>query len=274
MGLKCLKEGRFVGEGGRRSLDPDLDRGELGEDGGGPSSRITIEETEGNLNLQLKGREGRVDRPGQQQERTLSATRGMKDCPRMEATVVTVRRANFARNKCSSGLAAATAVKTIEEARRRGWGMWVPGEVSVAFRIVARDVDLLLGVEGVLKSRAVEDFVSHGDGGRKGSMLTQSRGPLSEDKKLGKRGGGDKGMWIAVARRAASKRNGPKANSFDGISIARCRIPTHPECTAQHLGFSYEDRCPMKLLLNPEDGGKEPGAKRAFLVRDTGVTTR
>ncbi|EED84083.1 predicted protein [Postia placenta Mad-698-R] len=120
MGLKCLKEGCFVGEGGRRSLDPDLDGGKLGEDGGDPSSRITIEKTEGNLNLQLKGREGRVNRPGRQRERTLSATRRTKDCPRMEATVVTVCRANFARNECSSGLAAATAVKTIEEAWRRG----------------------------------------------------------------------------------------------------------------------------------------------------------
>ncbi|OSX58045.1 hypothetical protein POSPLADRAFT_1155186, partial [Postia placenta MAD-698-R-SB12] len=239
MGLKCLKEGCFVGEGGRRSLDPDLDGGKLGEDGGDPSSRITIEKTEGNLNLQLKGREGRVNRPGRQRERTLSATRRTKDCPRMEATVVTVCRANFARNECSSGLAAATAVKTIEEAWRRGdigqglksrrglwtmswpknamecrgarpwevfptvaprraggslegslkavrlpqflegdgdllvldlyWrqrtgvqGHWGVGLVFIAFWVVTRDVDLLLGVEGVLKSRAVEEFVSHG----------------------------------------------------------------------------------------------------------------
>ncbi|EED78860.1 predicted protein [Postia placenta Mad-698-R] len=120
MGLECFKEGYFVGKGGRRSLDPNLDRGKLGEDGGGPRSCIIIEETEGNLNLQLDGREGRVDRPGWQQERTLSATRGTKDCMRTEATVVTVHRANFARNECSSGLAAVTTVKTIEEARRRG----------------------------------------------------------------------------------------------------------------------------------------------------------
>ncbi|OSX63833.1 hypothetical protein POSPLADRAFT_1138552 [Postia placenta MAD-698-R-SB12] len=39
----------------------------------------------------------------------------------MKATVVTVRRANFARNECSGGLAAETAVKALEEARGRGY---------------------------------------------------------------------------------------------------------------------------------------------------------
>ncbi|OSX67977.1 hypothetical protein POSPLADRAFT_1129807 [Postia placenta MAD-698-R-SB12] len=47
--------------------------------------------------------------------------------------------------------------------------------VSVAFRVVTRDVDLLLGVEGVLKSRVVEEFVSHGDGGRKGRVERQGK---------------------------------------------------------------------------------------------------
>ncbi|EED82423.1 predicted protein [Postia placenta Mad-698-R] len=51
---------------------------------------------------------------------------------------------------------------------------------SVALWVVVGDVDLLLGVECVLKSRAVEEFVSHGDGGRKG----RRRAPLGPDTPL------------------------------------------------------------------------------------------
>ncbi|OSX58170.1 hypothetical protein POSPLADRAFT_1106523, partial [Postia placenta MAD-698-R-SB12] len=54
--------------------------------------------------------------------------------------------------------------------------------VSIAVRVVTRDVDLLLGVEGVLKSRAVEEFVSHVDGGRKGSMQQEPSPRVREDK--------------------------------------------------------------------------------------------
>ncbi|EED81365.1 predicted protein [Postia placenta Mad-698-R] len=52
--------------------------------------------------------------------------------------------------------------------------------VSAALWVVTRDVDLILGVEGVLKSRAVEEFVSHVDGGRKGSMQQEPKPRLWE----------------------------------------------------------------------------------------------
>ncbi|EED84238.1 predicted protein [Postia placenta Mad-698-R] len=165
--------------------------------------------------------------------------------PRTEATVVTVCWVNFVRNECLSGLVAATVVKLIEEARRRGDAVRLPqflegdgdllaldlywrqvggcgclvraagvldssdwhvvsfvgsdgpwsavrarlpitdeerSSVSIAFRIVVRDVNLLLGVEGVLKSRAVKEFVSHVDGGRKGSMQQEPKPRVREDK--------------------------------------------------------------------------------------------
>ncbi|OSX55922.1 hypothetical protein POSPLADRAFT_1162156, partial [Postia placenta MAD-698-R-SB12] len=47
--------------------------------------------------------------------------------------------------------------------------------VFAALWIVTRDVDLILGVEGVLKSRAVEEFVSHVDGGRKGRCADRGK---------------------------------------------------------------------------------------------------
>ncbi|OSX57481.1 hypothetical protein POSPLADRAFT_1156597, partial [Postia placenta MAD-698-R-SB12] len=47
--------------------------------------------------------------------------------------------------------------------------------VFAALWVVTRDVDLILGVEGVLKSRAVEEFVSHVDGGRKGGCACYER---------------------------------------------------------------------------------------------------
>ncbi|OSX61024.1 hypothetical protein POSPLADRAFT_1146063 [Postia placenta MAD-698-R-SB12] len=46
---------------------------------------------------------------------------------------------------------------------------------SVALWVVVGDVDLLLGVECVLESRAVEEFVSHGDGGGKGRCACYER---------------------------------------------------------------------------------------------------
>ncbi|OSX56922.1 hypothetical protein POSPLADRAFT_1158112, partial [Postia placenta MAD-698-R-SB12] len=54
--------------------------------------------------------------------------------------------------------------------------------VFAALWVVTRDVDLILGVEGVLKSRAVEEFVSHVDGGRKGSMQQEPKPRVREDK--------------------------------------------------------------------------------------------
>ncbi|OSX58544.1 hypothetical protein POSPLADRAFT_1152997, partial [Postia placenta MAD-698-R-SB12] len=71
----------------------------------------------------IRGGEGASTSPCQvrRREKTLSATRGMEDCPRMKATVVTDRWANLARNECSGGLAAETAVKALEEARGRGY---------------------------------------------------------------------------------------------------------------------------------------------------------
>ncbi|OSX57850.1 hypothetical protein POSPLADRAFT_1154777, partial [Postia placenta MAD-698-R-SB12] len=123
-------------------LSPNLDSGKLGEDGSGPGSHVTIEEAEGNLDLQLDGGEGRIDCPvneqlgdevvafdnrastspyqGRRREKTLLATRGTKDCLRTKATVVTVHRANFARNECLGGLAAVTAMEMVEKVRRRG----------------------------------------------------------------------------------------------------------------------------------------------------------
>ncbi|EED82923.1 predicted protein [Postia placenta Mad-698-R] len=54
--------------------------------------------------------------------------------------------------------------------------------IPIAFGVVVGDVDLLLGVEGVLDSRAVKEFVSHGDGGRKGSMQQEPSPRIREDK--------------------------------------------------------------------------------------------
>ncbi|KAF9801540.1 hypothetical protein IEO21_10085 [Rhodonia placenta] len=51
---------------------------------------------------------------------TLPATRGTEDCPRAKTAVVTVRRVNFGRSECSSGLVAATAVEATEEVWWRG----------------------------------------------------------------------------------------------------------------------------------------------------------
>ncbi|EED85789.1 predicted protein [Postia placenta Mad-698-R] len=113
-------KGRFVCEWGRGPLHSYLHRHELGEVGSGPGAGVSIEQAKCNLHLEFDGGQRRVDQPGRQRERTLLATRGMKDCLQTKATIVTVHWANFTRNECSSGLAAATAVKTIEEARRRG----------------------------------------------------------------------------------------------------------------------------------------------------------
>ncbi|OSX64578.1 hypothetical protein POSPLADRAFT_1138689, partial [Postia placenta MAD-698-R-SB12] len=138
-GSERCEEGRFVGKGRCHSLSPSMDSGELGENGSGPGSCITIKEAKGNLDLQLDGGEGRVNRPvdeqlgdeavafddrfsiGWRRKKTLPATRGTKDCPWTKATVVTVHRANFARNECSGGLMAETAVKVPEEVWRRGY---------------------------------------------------------------------------------------------------------------------------------------------------------
>ncbi|EED82171.1 predicted protein [Postia placenta Mad-698-R] len=82
--------------------------------------------------------------------------------------------------------------------------------VSAAVWVVTRDVDLLLGVEGVLKSRAVEEFVSHVDGGRKGSMQQEPKPRVREDKyrplkcrkaaEAGLYTGEDKGRLCALVR--------------------------------------------------------------------------
>ncbi|EED77176.1 predicted protein, partial [Postia placenta Mad-698-R] len=66
-GSECCEEGCFIGEGCCRSLSPNLDSGKLGKDGSGPGSCVTIEEAKGNLNLQLNGGEGRVNRPVDEQ---------------------------------------------------------------------------------------------------------------------------------------------------------------------------------------------------------------
>ncbi|EED77787.1 predicted protein [Postia placenta Mad-698-R] len=225
-------KGRFVREWGRGPLYPYLHQHELGEVGSGPGVGVSIEQAKCDLHLEFDGGQRRVDQPGRQRERTLSATRGTKDCLRTKATVVTVRRADFSGNECLSGLTAATAVKSVEEARRQGdnaaecrgarsweafpaaapgrtggslegslkavrlpqflegdgdllaldlyWGQRIGvqgrggvglvGLVAVAVWVVARDVDLLLGVEGVLKLRAVEELVSHGDEGEEGEF--------------------------------------------------------------------------------------------------------
>ncbi|OSX55911.1 hypothetical protein POSPLADRAFT_1162250 [Postia placenta MAD-698-R-SB12] len=54
--------------------------------------------------------------------------------------------------------------------------------IPVAFGVVAGDVDLLLGVEGMLNSRAVEEFVSHGDGGEEGEVRQEPKPRVREDK--------------------------------------------------------------------------------------------
>ncbi|KAF9803465.1 hypothetical protein IEO21_09684 [Rhodonia placenta] len=51
---------------------------------------------------------------------------------------------------------------------------------SVALWVVAGDVDLLLGVKCMLKSRAVKEFVSHGDGGKEGSMQQEPKPRVRE----------------------------------------------------------------------------------------------
>ncbi|KAF9800884.1 hypothetical protein IEO21_10267 [Rhodonia placenta] len=57
---------------------------------------------------------------------------------------------------------------------------WSSG--SVALWVVVGDVDLLLCVERMLESRAVEEFVSHSDGGKEASMQQEPKPHVCEDK--------------------------------------------------------------------------------------------
>ncbi|EED84940.1 predicted protein [Postia placenta Mad-698-R] len=57
---------------------------------------------------------------GRSRERTLSAAGGTEDGAGVEAAVVSLRWSDFEGSECASGLTAATAVKALEEAQRRG----------------------------------------------------------------------------------------------------------------------------------------------------------
>ncbi|EED83402.1 predicted protein [Postia placenta Mad-698-R] len=251
-GRRC-RPGRLLRQQrGHRSLDPDLDGGKLGEDGGSPSSCISIKKTEGNLDFQLEEREGRVDCPVDEQLRDeavafdhrLPVISEQEDRRSFSVSLLgTAAGEDIIGDEGDEGLPAdggnccdcppggLREERVLERPRSGdgGWEMRVPGEagrdgarvtwqdvdlevpvyqtpfigsdgpwsairarlpitdeerssVSAAVWVVTRDVDLLLGVEGVLKSRAVEEFVSHGDGGRKGSMQQEPKPHVREDK--------------------------------------------------------------------------------------------
>ncbi|KAF9798053.1 hypothetical protein IEO21_10801 [Rhodonia placenta] len=122
-GFECCEESCFVGKRGRGSWDLDLDGSKLGEDRGGPGPSIAVKETKGDLDLQLNGGEGRVDRPRSGRRSfniSLSGSVAREDIiggggnggrPGAEAVVVAVRRADFEGSACASGLAVETAAR-------------------------------------------------------------------------------------------------------------------------------------------------------------------
>ncbi|EED81351.1 predicted protein [Postia placenta Mad-698-R] len=109
-------KGRFVCEWGRGPLHTHLHRCELGKVGSGPGAGISIEQAESDLHLKLDGGQQCVDQPGT----TLSALGGTEDAAGAEAAVVALHWSDYEGSEYTSGLTAVTAVKALEEARRRG----------------------------------------------------------------------------------------------------------------------------------------------------------